>query len=87
MGIRGTEGYGRYWRVTSMGNTGISRGTGNKGKSPSHLQISFPQRSYHPLLPTRDQLHQTPMYSQEAPNQRNQVRENYIKVPKQKQNK
>ena len=27
-----------------MGNTGISRGTGNKGKSPSHLQISFPTK-------------------------------------------
>ena len=40
----GNKGYGRYWRVTSMGNTGISRGTGNKGKSPSHLQISFPTK-------------------------------------------
>ena len=35
------KGYRRYWRVISMGNTGISRGTGNKGKSPSHLQISL----------------------------------------------
>ena len=40
-----------------MGNTGISRGTGNKGKSPSHLHISFP---------TRDRLHCTPMSRQEA---------------------
>ena len=42
----GNKGYGRYWRVTSKGNTctGISRGTGNKEKSPSHLQISFPTK-------------------------------------------
>ena len=32
-----------------MGNTGISRGTGNKGKSPSHLHISFSTKKYHKL--------------------------------------
>ena len=40
----GNKGYGRYWRLTSKGNTGISRGSGNKGKSLSHLQISFPTK-------------------------------------------
>ena len=47
----GNKGYGGYWRVTSKGNTGISRGMGNKGKSPSHLQISFPTKKlpYAPL--------------------------------------
>ena len=35
MGNRAKKGYGRYRRVASMGNTGISRGRGNKGKSPS----------------------------------------------------
>ena len=49
-----------------MGNTGISWGTGNKGKSPSHLQISFPTQKLPSALPTRDRLHHTPMYSQEA---------------------
>ena len=31
--IRDMKGYGRYWRVTNKGNTGICRGTGNKGKN------------------------------------------------------
>ena len=66
MGNKGHEGYRRYWRVTSMGNTGISRGMGNKGKSESHLQISFPTKKLPSGLPTRDRLHHTPMYSQEA---------------------
>ena len=48
-----------------MGNTGISRGMGNEGKSPSHLQISFPTKKLPSALPTRDWLHHTPMYSQE----------------------
>ena len=47
----GNKGYGRYWRVTSMGNTGISRGMGNKRKSPSHLQISFPTNKLPSALP------------------------------------
>ena len=34
-----------------MGNAGISRGTGNKGKSPSHLQISFPTKKLPSALP------------------------------------
>ena len=49
--IRDMKGYGRYWRVTSMGNTGISRGMGNKGKSPSQLLISFPTKKLPPTLP------------------------------------
>ena len=47
----GNKVYGRYWRVTSMGNTGISKSTGNKGKSPSHLQISFPTKKLPSALP------------------------------------
>ena len=47
----GNKWYGRYWRVTSMGNTGISRGTENKGKSPSHLHISFPTKKLPSALP------------------------------------
>ena len=47
----GNKGHGRYWRVTSMGNTGTSRGTGNKGKSPSHLQISFLTKKLPSALP------------------------------------
>ena len=47
----GNKGYERYWRVTSMGNRGISSGTGNKGKSPSHLQISFPTKKLPSALP------------------------------------
>ena len=47
----GNKGYGRYWKVTNMGNTGISRGMGNKGKSPSHLQISFPTKKLPSALP------------------------------------
>ena len=34
-----------------MGNTGISRGTGNKGESPSHLQIPFPTKKLPSALP------------------------------------
>ena len=36
-----------------MGNTGISRGRGmgNKGKSPSHLQISSPTKKLPSALP------------------------------------
>ena len=53
--IRDMKGYGRYWRVTSMGNTGISRVTGNKGKSPSHLHISFPTKKLPLTLPHQRQ--------------------------------
>ena len=75
--IRDMKGYRRYWRVTSMGYTGISRGMGNKGKSPSHLYTSFPTKSYHPLSPTRDRLHHTPMSHTELSRpQRNWVKEN-----------
>ena len=38
-----------------MGNTGISRGMGNKGKSPSHLHISFPTRKLPPTFPHQGQ--------------------------------
>ena len=34
-----------------MGNTGINRGKGNKGKSPSHRHISFPAKK---LPPTQE---------------------------------
>ena len=40
-----------YWRVTSMGNTGINRVMRNKGKSPSHLHISFATKKLPPTLP------------------------------------
>ena len=54
----GNKGYGRYWRVTSKRNTGISRGAGNNGKIPSYLQISFPTKK----LPSTP-LHQGPATS------------------------
>ena len=38
-----------------MGNTGISRGTGHKGKSPNHLHISFPTKKLPPTLPHQGQ--------------------------------
>ena len=38
-----------------MGNTGISRGMGNKGKSPSHLHISFPTKKLPSNLPHQGQ--------------------------------
>ena len=40
------EGYSRYWRVTSMGNTGISRGTGNKGKKSKPSYTSYTVGEY-----------------------------------------
>ena len=51
MGNEGHEGVRRHWRLTSMGNTRISRGMGNKGKSPSHLHISFPTKKLPSALP------------------------------------
>ena len=38
-----------------MGNTGISRGTGNKEKSPSHLHISFPTKKLPRTFPHQGQ--------------------------------
>ena len=38
-----------------MGNTTISRGTGNKVKSPSYLHISFPTKKLPPTLPNQGQ--------------------------------
>ena len=49
MGNKGHEGVREI--LEGMGNTGISRGTGNKGKSPSHLQISFPTKKLPSTLP------------------------------------
>ena len=47
-----------------MGNTGISKGTGNKGKNPSHLHISFPTKKLPSNLPHRGQA---PSYSYVSP--------------------
>ena len=38
-----------------MGNTGISRGMGSKGKSPSHLHTSFPTKKLPSTLPYQGQ--------------------------------
>ena len=38
-----------------MGNTGIIRDTGNKGKSPSYLHILFPTKKLPPTLPHQGQ--------------------------------
>ena len=68
-----------------MGNTGISRGTGNKGKSPSHLQISFPTKKL-PSAPSPPGTSYIILLciAKKPSDQRNQVKENYTKVPKQK---
>ena len=62
----GNKGHGRYWRVMSMGNTVISRGMGNKGKSPSHLKISFPTKKLPSALPHQGPATSYSMYSNEA---------------------
>ena len=49
-----------------MGNKGHEGVREIKGKVQVIYRSHSLQRSYHPLLPTRDQLHHTPMYSQEA---------------------
>ena len=51
MGNKGHEGVREILEGNSMGNTGISRGMGNKGKSLSHLQISFPTKKLPSALP------------------------------------
>ena len=49
-----------------MGNKGHERVWEIKGKVQVTYRSHSPQRSYHLLLPIRDQLHHTPMYSREA---------------------
>ena len=49
-----------------MGNKGHEGVREIKGKVQVIFRSHSPQRSYHPLLLTRDQLHHTPTYSQEA---------------------
>ena len=69
-----------------MGNTGMSRGTGNKGKK---------SKSSTDLIPHKEAtIRSSPLgtsyiillcIAKKPPDQRNQVKENYTKVPKQKQ--
>ena len=49
-----------------MGNKGHGGVREIKGKVQVIYRSHSSQRSYHPLLPTRDQLHRIPVYSQEA---------------------
>ena len=49
-----------------MGNKGHEGVREIKGKVQVIYRSHSPQRSYQPLLPTKGQLHHTPMYSQEA---------------------
>ena len=54
-----------------------------KGKVQVIYRSHSPQRSYHSVLPTRDKLHHTPMYSKEASRPEKPGKVNYTKVPKQ----
>ena len=86
--IRDMKGYGRYWRVTCMGNTGISRGMGNKGKSPSHLHFSFPTKKLPSTLPPpRTGYIILLCLAKKPPDKRNQAKENQTKLTKHKTNK